>query len=577
MSNMNNDAMLKVAVCLHTNPGAYALLLGAGISIATGIPTGREIESSLIRMIAAVQRSEVTPDEKTWYTNVFHEPAVYDNLMTRLTKSPAERMVLMRRYIEPSPQEAEIGQKQPTKAHRSIATLVKSGYIRIIVTTNFDRLLEQALEAEGVHPFVIASDGDIDTTVPYSSGRDRCYIVKVHGDYQRTDLRNTGQELSQYSPKMQAYLDRLLEDFGLIICGWSGLVDVALRTTLTRVPSKHFTTFWLTRETLGSPAEAAAHDRQAEQVIIDNADNFFVELLEHIESLRELSKGPPLTTAVAVETIKRYLPEPRHRIRLYDLIYAEAKVVYHQLQLRANTTLAVYPQLQAHEKLASILANMLATVGFFGADEHRQLLTDCIELISQAPVDDRMGSLMLYPALLALYVAGISAIAGSRHDLLKAILSDPHYRQGISKEPRSVLDKLLPISESVLVHFPDSMRGRRDAHQFMFVQARNFVASLIPSNTDYKESFDTFERILALTYAHETKDENGLTCLFLFDGVLNSWAASPFGELEKSVTSGSMNVLLKEGFFGGEIQQFNNASIKYQFWLQKVDLLKERP
>jgi hypothetical protein len=32
--------------------------------------------------------------------------------------------------------------------------------VRVIVTTNFDRLLENALEAEGINPAVIASPDD---------------------------------------------------------------------------------------------------------------------------------------------------------------------------------------------------------------------------------------------------------------------------------------------------------------------------------------------------------------------------------------------------------------------------------
>ena len=42
--------------------------------------------------------------------------------------------------------------KTPTPAHRAIASLVKAGYIRVIVTTNFDRLVEQALTDAGVPP-----------------------------------------------------------------------------------------------------------------------------------------------------------------------------------------------------------------------------------------------------------------------------------------------------------------------------------------------------------------------------------------------------------------------------------------
>ena len=44
----------------------------------------------------------------------------------------------------------------PTKAHKSIAKLAKDGYIRVILTTNFDRLLEMAFESEDINPQIIS-------------------------------------------------------------------------------------------------------------------------------------------------------------------------------------------------------------------------------------------------------------------------------------------------------------------------------------------------------------------------------------------------------------------------------------
>jgi len=45
---------------------------------------------------------------------------------------------------------SEAGRKQPTASHEAIADLVKAVWIKVIITTNFDRLIEQALDAVGV-------------------------------------------------------------------------------------------------------------------------------------------------------------------------------------------------------------------------------------------------------------------------------------------------------------------------------------------------------------------------------------------------------------------------------------------
>jgi len=45
----------------------------------------------------------------------------------------------------------------PSPAHRAIAQLVKDGYIKVIITTNFDRLIERSLNEVGIEPTVIGT------------------------------------------------------------------------------------------------------------------------------------------------------------------------------------------------------------------------------------------------------------------------------------------------------------------------------------------------------------------------------------------------------------------------------------
>lgn len=67
---------------------------------------------------------------------------------------------------------------------------------RMIITTNFDRLLEQALTEAGVTPDVIITDeNDISTAIPRV--HTNVVIVKVHGDYKRANLRNSVASLKE--------------------------------------------------------------------------------------------------------------------------------------------------------------------------------------------------------------------------------------------------------------------------------------------------------------------------------------------------------------------------------------------
>lgn len=134
-----------------------------------------------------------------------------------------------------------MGWKQPTKAHKAIAKLAKAGYVRVILTTNFDRLLEQAFESEGITPQVISYEAAISQATPLV----HCQIptiVKINGDYIDCEFRNTSEELDEYPPTMKQYLKRIFEDYGLITCGWSGewdkgLINIISESTLPRYNS----------------------------------------------------------------------------------------------------------------------------------------------------------------------------------------------------------------------------------------------------------------------------------------------------------------------------------------------------
>jgi hypothetical protein len=139
------DPILSLSFSMQSNKGVYALLLGSGVSRSAGIPTGWEVTLDLIQKLAHMKGENCEPDPAKWYEEKFSEEADYSKLLKRITKTSAERTQLLRSYFEPTEVEHEQNLKTPTKAHTAIANLVAQGYIRVILTTNFDRLMERAL------------------------------------------------------------------------------------------------------------------------------------------------------------------------------------------------------------------------------------------------------------------------------------------------------------------------------------------------------------------------------------------------------------------------------------------------
>ena len=171
----------SLAFSMHANPGVYAVLAGSGLSRAARIPTGWEITLELVRKLAAVRGKRCDPDPEQWHRKTFGKEPNYSDLLDAVCRTPAERQQLLQSYVEPSEEEREEGAKQPTTAHRAIAALAAQGFIRVIVTTNFDRLFETALEAETVRPVVVSSPDQVRGALPLL--HTSCYVVKLLGDY----------------------------------------------------------------------------------------------------------------------------------------------------------------------------------------------------------------------------------------------------------------------------------------------------------------------------------------------------------------------------------------------------------
>ena len=312
------DPIHSLAFSIQANPGVYALLLGSGISRAASIPTGWEVTLNLVRKLARLHKEEADPKPEEWYRTKFGIAPEYSELLEQVAKTPDERQQLLRGYWEPSEVEREEGKKEPTAAHRAIARLAARRYVRVIITTNFDRLTETALTGEGVTPIVVSTEDEIRGMQPLI--HTQCCVFKVNGDYLDTRIKNTSAELGKYPPEFDGLLNRIFEEFGLIVCGWSADWDEALRAAMTRAASRRYTMYWIARGDPTDTAQKLIGHRKAVLVKVESADIFFEDLQQHVESIEEFSKPHPLSTEAAIASLKRYMGDSRHRIQLSDLV-----------------------------------------------------------------------------------------------------------------------------------------------------------------------------------------------------------------------------------------------------------------
>ena len=126
---------------MQSKKGVYALLVGSGVSRSSGILTGWEILLDLIHKLRILSKDSSQLDDITWYKKHFNNDPDYSDLLSKVAKTSEDRRNLLDSYFEPTENDREDGLKVPGKAHKAIADLVALGFIRVIITTNFDQLL----------------------------------------------------------------------------------------------------------------------------------------------------------------------------------------------------------------------------------------------------------------------------------------------------------------------------------------------------------------------------------------------------------------------------------------------------
>jgi hypothetical protein len=193
----------------------------------------------------------------------------------------------------------------PGAAHKSIAGLVKQGYSCVILTTNFDSLLEGALGDVGVTPNVV--DGAEGLDGARSCASEQRAIVKINGDYQDTRIRNSVPELSEYPVGLDTLVGAILDAYGLVVCGWSAAYDEALIHLLTRHPNLRYGTYWLAKDTLSQEAMDIVNSRKADVITITSADDGFQALADTIEMQDAQIRSDPFTVDHMTTVLRSYV------------------------------------------------------------------------------------------------------------------------------------------------------------------------------------------------------------------------------------------------------------------------------
>lgn len=573
------DAINSLSFSMQSNPGVYALLLGSGISRAAKIPTGWDVTLDLIRKLAHTNGEECDSPEK-WYLEKFSSEPDYSVVLGELGKTQAERQQILRSYWEPTPEEKEEGAKQPTKAHRAIASLVDRGFIKVIITTNFDRLMEMALAEVGVTPTVISTPDQAKGAAPLI--HTQCCIFKVHGDYLDSRIKNTPEELNNYPEGFNLLLDRIFDEFGLVVCGWSGEWDEALRNALFRTTSRRYSTYW---GVYGDPNQSASRlieQRSAHSISISGADDFFQEISQKVLALEEFSRPHPLSKEAAIVSLKKYLSEPRYRIKLSDLVNNEVSRVLEQISsskfavtgVASPNTENTTSRVLSYEAACETLMEMALVAGAWTGRENSSIWCRAIETLT--PTSLESGNVFLielkkYPATLIFYALGLGAVSAENLFLLKQLFFTKTHNENNREK---LLVQALPPS-CIFSHGGKQaqiLEGMENRHaplnDWLFNKLREHSKSVIFNEKKFELTFDRLEVLISLCYLSAEGEEWAPPGAY---GYRTGNASYILEEISSSLEKGKdSSVYVKSGLFGNSLKECLDNLEKFKVFTSKI-------
>jgi hypothetical protein len=388
-------------------------------------------------------------------------------------------------------------------------------------------------------------------------------------------FKNTPVELDRFDESLSRLLDRILDEFGLIVCGWSAKWDRGLRSAIERCSSHRFATYWCSRGELEQEATSLAASRNAETIKIPSADSFFQDLDEKVASLEELQRQHPVSAKLAAATLKRLLPNPLNKIRVFDLVSEEATRIHEELgsprfpMVVDNFEDDDMPRrMHQYESLIESLQWMLIVGSYWGAEEQKPLWSRSLELVADVSTESNgvapLINLRRYPALVLLYSAGIAAVAASNYESLRAVLIEA---QGQLNYPTKSLPLASVLNPETVVLGGWAQRTLGESQEYYFPRSEYFYRLLREplkeilsiGGGQHDKAFDRFEYLFALVNADQ-KAKHTLTNQPRFTGRF-------FLPMEENFEEDIINVVdaelqkdgkewapLRAGFFDGSLE-----------------------
>ena len=314
------NPIIKLAASALPGEKKFILFAGAGVSKDAGVPTAWELMLKTAKIFYAQEKEGDISDQdvEEWFKSSKYAQLEYCELIQELYSTSSEQRNFLDKWL---------GSHEIGDVHRSIAELARRDIIRGIITTNFDPLLERALEEKGIRVQVISNDDDLENSEPFIQCKS-FRIYKPHGTIDRGQLKDTPKDLETLSPLMEDELVRVTGEHAVLVLGYSGK-DEDIVKVFKRRKNLYYPIFWVNPS---KPSEKVKFifddDKNVFIPCKDGANKFLKEFLDLQDRIVDLA--PSLEMKTTVEDLNRAITTGKDPVGPIFRDYLDG--IFHELE-----------------------------------------------------------------------------------------------------------------------------------------------------------------------------------------------------------------------------------------------------
>jgi hypothetical protein len=240
------DQLLAEA-CTAGSTGDLAFLVGAGISVPSGLPTSAQIIGTCVEQL--LQRAPGNLSCRAVFPEGYGQRVRLEYFCHLLSH--------IKETIRLSPLRLLAG-GQPSRFHYFLAECAKAGLTRVIITTNFDLLIERAMDDLGVPYRLLHREQDLARFQVEDSGTT---LIKIHGTLDAesgepapgilADIHSVGQGFPEQRTRV---LREVARRYHLLVLGYSGRDFFGAMPTL--ISGEPRPVFWVNHARTGEKTNA---------------------------------------------------------------------------------------------------------------------------------------------------------------------------------------------------------------------------------------------------------------------------------------------------------------------------------